>query len=954
MPPRPHASKLPRPHAILLLLALCTLNFELTAQYFSLGTDPASVKWSQVKTGHFKVIFPKELDNQALHVANALEYYRGPGSASLGSNPGKWPVILHNRTIVSNATTPYAPKRIDMLTMPPQDNYPQDWLDQLVIHEFRHSSQYAAINRGFTKALTVLLGQQAVPAVMGLFVPFWCIEGDATATETALSNTGRGRVPSFEMKLRAQFLQKGIYSYDKAYNGSYKDFVPDWYELGYLLVGYTRLEFGLDTWSRVFRRTGNVPVMLVPFSNMLYKETGFGKSRLYNHITSNLEKEWKEADQKLDTSHYHLVKQSFEKYYTDLTQPVALKDGTVIALKSSIDDISKIVVIDTAGKERTLVRLGYMPDQCISGSSGRICWAEMDQDPRWPLENYSVIMVYDLQTRISRQITHKTRYFAPELDSSGKLIAAIENDKEYHSSLVILDAADGSVVHRYRLPADVFGSYPSWSDDGRRIVLVLSRAEGKCLAVVDVNNGAFETILDYSFTEISKPVFHEDYVYFTGSYTGKDNIFAISLADNKLYQITSARFGATDATFPPDGNTLYYANYTAGGYEIVSMNMELGTWNPGTLEPWNPETIPHFDLADKLSGQEQFKFDSKQVPDSAYIIKPYRKGLNLFNFHSWAPLSADVNNIDANPGITLLSQNLLSNSFATMGYEYNLNEKTGKYKLKYSYEGLYPAFDLDMDYGLRRGNYKDSVYYDYDELNLGAWARVPLNWNVKSWYLGVQPYAGYSLKFLYMNPGMEVQFRKDRTQSFNSRLYAYAQSRMSDRDIFPKWAQSLDINFRHTLFDADTASSIFAAELNLYFPGLFRHHSLRFYAGYQDRVAKYYSYSDQILMPNGFSNLYPGKMFSGSVNYTFPVFCPDWKIGPLLYLKRLKANIFYDQAVAFDTDPHQNYYSTGLDLTVDFHLFRWFAPLEAGVRTIYLPQDHSFAFEFLYSANLSY
>jgi hypothetical protein len=173
---RQQASMPPRLHAFLLLFALCTLNFELKAQYFSLGTDPASVKWNRVKTEHFKVIYPVEMDSLGLYLANALEYYRGPASASLGSKPGKWPVILHNRTIVSNATTPYAPRRIDMLTMPPQDNYGQNWLDQLVLHEYRHSAQYAAINHGFTKALTVLMGQQAIPAVMGLFVQ-WLIYG---------------------------------------------------------------------------------------------------------------------------------------------------------------------------------------------------------------------------------------------------------------------------------------------------------------------------------------------------------------------------------------------------------------------------------------------------------------------------------------------------------------------------------------------------------------------------------------------------------------------------------------------------------------------------------------------------------------------------------------------------------------------------------------------------------
>jgi len=203
-----------------------------------------------------------------------------------------------------------------------------------------------------------------------------------------------------------------------------------------------------------------------------------------------------------------------------------------------------------------------------------------------------------------------------------------------------------------------------------------------------------------------------------------------------------------------------------------------------------------------------------------------------------------------------------------------------------------------------------------------------------------------------MNPDSEYKFIKDRNQSLNGGLFFYAQSRMSARDLNPKWGQQLEINFRHTLFESDTASSIFSAEMALYFPGLFRHHSIRFYAGYQDRIARYYNYSSMIIIPRGYSGIYDDRLFSGSVTYEFPVFCPDWKIGPVLYIKRLKAAVFYDYALALDQEPHQNYNSTGIDLTFDFHIFRFFAPLEAGLRSIYFPDSGTFGFEFLYRLNI--
>ncbi len=943
---------IPRSRASL-LLALCALPLILSAQYFTVGTDPASVRWNQIKTSHFRLIYPASMEPQARYLANAYEYGYKPVSASLDVKPRKWPVIFHNRTVISNAMVPYAPKRIEIFTMPPQDNYAQDWLDQLILHEYRHSAQYTSVDRGLTRALSYVFGQQAVPAVLGLFVPFWFIEGDAVVTETALSKSGRGRVPSFEMKLRSQFLEKGIFSYDKAVNGSFKDFIPDHYELGYLLVGMTRKQYGSEAWSRIMRKTGNIPLMMVPFSNTLYKETGYGKSRLYGKITSELQDSWISADKSLDTTAYAPAATRNSKHYINLTQPSVLDDRQIIARKSSIDDQVRIVIIYSTGLEEVIATPGTMTDDMLSAAGKLVCWTEVDRDPRWDMQKYSVIKLLNLETGQVSRVTEKTRYFSPDLSKDGQAIAAIEVDEENNSYLVILSPIDGRVIQKIPAEKDHFLGYPAWSPEGNRIAVIINSNQGKTIAIADTSAGQFEPLMPFSFTEISKPVFLENYILFTGAFTGIDNIFALDIKTKILYQVTSSRFGATDAAVSPGGDRLYYSNYTADGYGLVLADLEPTSWTA-----WNPDDLHRFELADTLAGQENFIFDRKDVPDSAYVSKPYRKGLNLFNFHSWAPISIDVDNMDFNPGVTLLSQNLMGTSFTTIGYEYDLNEETGKYILKYSYEGLYPAFLLNTDYGLRRGIYTDSLdvqtKYKYHELNLAGGVYVPLNWYVKSWLVGFQPFAGYTYKYLRMDPDSELKFRKDRYHSMDYRLFFYAQSRQSYRDLLPRWGQLLDINYKQTLFDSDTASSIFAAEMVLYFPGLFRHHGFKIYGGYQDRIVDNYNYSGLINNPRGYSGIYANKMFSGSVAYEFPVCYPDWHIGPILYLKRIKAAVFYDYALAFDHEPDINYQSLGADVTFDFHLFRLFAPLEAGLRTIYFPESQTVGFEFIYRMNLSY
>jgi hypothetical protein len=935
-----------------LLFALCSLPFALFAQYFTIGTDPASVKWQRLKSEHFCVIFPAELESSSQFVANSFEYIYSTGTKGLDSKPGKWPVILHNRSIESNALVPYAPRRIEFITTPPQDMYAQPWLDQLVIHEYRHSVQYGSVNRGFTKALSYIFGQQAVPAVVGLFVPLWFIEGDATVQETVMSRSGRGRSPSFEMGLRAQFLEKGIFSYDKAVNGSFKDYIPDRYELGYLLVGYTRVQHGMDAWSPVMEHVGKYPFMLVPFSYGLHKQTGKGKSRLYEEITDSLKSGWERQAEKITYTPFERISPSPGKNYTHYDEAVFLTDSLIVVDKMSIDDVNRFMLIDFKGNEKVLITPGIgMLDDALSAAHGMVCWAEESPDPRWSLRNYAVLKIYDVSSGRQRQLTYHSKYFAPILSNDGSRIIAVESPPNGRYAIVVLDAATGEVIHRITSPENYFYTQPNWSSDKKLVVSTVVGKLGKSLAIADPETGRMRTIIPFGYQDIGEPVFYGQFILYRAPYSGIDNIYAADTLTGEIFQVTSARYGASGPVVSPDGNILVYSNYTAMGNELVCAVLDRSAWKP--LSMVEDHSIK---LYEPLTKQMNFIFDPDSVPKVSYTSKPYRKGLNLFNFHSWGPFSVDIDNMNFKPGVSLLSQNLLGTSNTSLGYEYDLNEETGKYFLKYSYEGLYPAIDLNMDYGLRRGINPDSsgeqTKYKFNELNLALGVRIPLNWYVRSWFVGFQPYAGYSLKYLRMDPGSELKFRHDRVRSLDYRLFFYAQLQKTYRDLIPRWGQLLEINYRHTPFDGDSANSIFAAEMVLYFPGLFRHHGFRIYGGYQDRLVDYYSYGGLISLPRGYSGIYADRVLSGSVSYEFPVFYPDWHIGPVIYLKRLKAAVFYDHAWIFDTESDQSINSVGADLTLDFHLFRHFVPLEAGLRSIYFPETGKFGFEVLYRLNL--
>jgi hypothetical protein len=328
--------------------------------------------------------------------------------------------------------------------------------------------------------------------------------------------------------------------------------------------------------------------------------------------------------------------------------------------------------------------------------------------------------------------------------------------------------------------------------------------------------------------------------------------------------------------------------------------------------------------------------------------------LNLFNFHSWAPLGIDLQNISAAPGVTLLSQNLLGTTVTALGYLYNRNERTGKYYLSISNESLYPAIDLNVDYGGRKdiGVYtkNDSVPEKWNEFNLSAGLRLPLNWTHNSWIRSFQPGIGMNYKYLIMDESVPFKFENDQIIAINYSLVTSNKMKMSQRDLFPRWSQKLELNYRNTPF-INSTNSLFAGQVTIDFPGIGRHHGLRLYGAYQKKIENVYPFSDVIIFPRGYTSILRDEIYSFSAMYSMPLFYPEWQINHIMYFKRFKTSLFYDFAKSTDPLLPRVFSSIGLDLSSDFSLLNLIAPLDAGLRSIYNPETRQMKFELLFSLN---
>lgn len=952
------------------------LPITVAGQYFSTGQDPASLRWKQLTTPGTRLIFPESFEPRALYLAKIAELTRQSPMVSLKARVPQIPWIIHPLNSSSNGVTVWAPRRIELYPNPPDQSYPGEWLEQLVLHEYRHAVQISSVDRRFSGVLRYLFGEQIIGGILGLYVPAWFLEGDATVMETALSQTGRGRSPLFESTLRAQLLEKGAFSYDKATMGSYRTFTPDAYSLGYYLVAQSRARYGSQTFVAAFDRIAGYPFMVVPFNSGIRKSTGLWKSRLYRESMKSLDSAWRvQAEYTTVTPFKSLTKIPADEYIV-YHQPQAVNADEVIAEVTGLSDIPRFVRIDLrSGKSKQLKTPGIRGERTSSLGGGLLVWAEVKRDPRWHHRSYSELRLLNLETGRHTALTRRTRLFSPAISPDGKQIAAVGKNIRQESAIVLINPASGAELERFPLPDRQVAMNPAWSADGK-ILFIRQSERGQSLACVDPVNHTIRELTPPAMREIyGKPTSWQHYILFSSSYNGITNIYALDTNNQKIFQVTGARYAATAPSVLSGSNLLLYTDHSSVGADIVCVPPDTSGWI--SIDLVKDYSYRLHEVVAKQEGcniQEQLVMDGwhrLDRPDSNGIslydsmlsrnpVKKFNRTLHLFRLHSWAPVSLRAGNLSVKPGVMVLSQNLLSTMTATAGWEYDLNEETGSFYAEAAYEGWYVIPAVAFNYGNRAGYVRygetgERSRFTWQESALKAHLTLPLQFSGGAFSRTVELRAGTTLTHIGHNENTPDDFTRGSLWSLDYLFAAAQYRRMAHRDLYPRLGQRLEINYRHSTPGSNDMGHIASVTGRFYFPGIFRHHSLSLYGGLQEHFKKNslaYAFGNMIITPRGYHGTTGEQMVSLQGNYAMPLLYPDFSAGGVLYIKRFKMNLFCDYGHIYDQGITSDRLSTGAELLADFHLLRFTAPLEAGVRTLYHPREGLWGWEFVYSIGL--
>lgn len=933
--------------SLLLIFAGILFSGTSYSQYYQTGQDPASIRWYQIKTGKYTIIYPESSGKAGEDFARSVAKSRDKVNDLFAEKKSGIPIVLHSYSTVSNGYVSWAPRRIEMYPAPEQNALPGNQYDILNLHELTHVGEMESLNKGFTRVMSIILGEQFTGAISSM-LPLWYLEGNAVFSESLLSSTGRGRSPSFQKQIKAVITgNDGYYEYDKILNGSFRDFVPDHYQSGYFMTTWAIVKHDPAIWNKVLSFTGEQPFTIIPVNISLRKNIGLTKRQLFRETFDSLRSEW--SDEIENTISYrslnHVKKGDYVNYYS----PV-LHGDSLIAVKTSLSETPGIVLMNAPGKEKILHNTGYLNPYLISSGGGKIVWIENRPDPRWQNRDYSIIRVLDIKKGNVYNLSFRTRYMAASISADGKRLAVIENTAGNNNNLIILDAQTGNILKTVPSPGNVYLQRPKWSDDNETITVLYVDDEGEGIMSFSPDNGRWNTLLQSGKSDIQSAFLYKGSLYYVSSANGTDNIYE-KTQSGSLRLITSSKYGVSDPVIK--GDSIIFSDYSAEGNSIC-----ISSLNKAAPEN-NAETATYLiDRAEKPVVRSEVSTD-----ENHYKPEPYRKWQHLFRFHSWMPFYADIEDLQADPrslkpGITLMSQNTLSTLITTLGYEYR--EGYNAFHSAVTWQGQYPVLRSELDYGFIPEIVRNPFNYT-SGFKFSNEISVPLNFSRGYMRQYVKP----SLSIDYSNSVYTTGGKDDMGQtSITGRLYISNYARTALRDIYPRWAQTIDLNYLSHPFDEILGSTAYLKSA-FYFPGLLRDNSLRLRFDIEHQEHTRFLFRNRISFPRGFSNVaYPkgyhniisDELKYAAVDYAFPFAYPDLNISSLFYLKRLRGNLFYDYAagkgnryytftnesVSIELNEGTDIFkSFGFEALADFHLFRIPFMISGGVQTAWKDFNHA-------------
>jgi hypothetical protein len=977
---------------------------------------PPRINWKLISTPQHRLIFPSGFEAEAQRVAQLTYRLQRPIQSDFGREVPQLPLILNTTRQVSNGYVTLAPRHSEWYAYNSQGQFagPVDWYTLLALHEGRHAAQFSALNRGFTRFARWAAGEYGWGFFAMYSMPLWYFEGDAILSETVFSSGGRGRSAAFHRELRAIADSEREVSYGQAYLGSYRAHFPNHYYLGFPLVTYLRLTYGEDVWNEIIEKTARFSFWPLRFHTAVTQVTGSSVRQVYRDMLIFIDTYFDE---------YQAAAGGIGYFRGDPVQaaagtgdgwtnylPVAAEAGQLYTVRFGARHPAALVQLDLqSSQERTLTYLGA--ERQVSVQSGVAVWSEEVPHPLWSKVSSSEIIRFELDSGRRRRLTFGGAYQAPVLSPDAGRIAAVRALAGGGGRLELLDAGNGQVLRSLVSPpaglsaggvesddGPLYLRQPAWSPDAAKIVVVAVQGGRSRLMEYDVSSKSWRTLSEPVGYSISSPVYAgsgggEQYVVYVSERSGTELVEAVSRPGNgdggELFQVAGGRYAAGYPVIAsgPEGERLYYAEYTVDGFKPMVLQLQPEQWHSvdngqgrdaaeaaaiAYVEPIARRWAGSKLVAEAGAGAAENTGESAASADTAdsveFEVEEYRPLTGLLNVHSWGLLP------DIEGRVQLFAQSddvlgrLSLNSFVGV----NIRKDRYDAGVQGSFRGMFPIIRFGVSGDTNSPGDPDARWNGMTAL-LGLDA--PLDFSRGVWFRQLRFSTTGFLRYEQADPlasgdrdAYVLPLRH--ALSWYSALMAKAPA-----DFAPRWEHYLEGSYQYVPAPAGEWGSRIGLNGLLTTPGLGRQHRLQLGWTGELKSGEAVPLTSPPVRPRGYPFGWNDEYAAdgvASLQYSLPLLYPDMELGNVYFLKRIRGTLFADLGIgvpvgaaegtgagllpageeppqwlqeldaAAGADLHP---AAGFELLFEQHLFNWPIALEAGLRFVYSWRDARFRVE---------
>ena len=852
------------------------------------------MKWQKLKGDKIDVIYPdtsRTLGYKMMYYARAVQ-----PSIDFGfrHGPMKIPFVIHPENFSSNGMVMWLPKRIEILSSPAVSGYSMPWLKQLAAHEYRHAVQYNNLNRGFVRIFSYLIGQQS--STIGLlFMPLWGLEGDATLSETQMSSFGRALQPGFTMHYRAVGNFAKGRNLSKWFCGSFKEYIPDHYQLGYQITSYANTKYNENIWDKIVHFAVRNPYLIVTTYAGLRKFYRTTTKALTRETFADLNDHWNSLPYQPNTSTQ--LSLDAEKGYTTYRYPQYLDENRILSLYKTLDTPDAFVLTSRKdGKQRHLAYTGMVSTRPSEVVDGRVWWTEYRRSLLFAERVNSKLCYVDVESGKTKTInTMRKTLYATTISKDELAWVEYLPSGEYHIVRGNPLPRQKAEYLRVEIPSDIEIHGLAYDNYTRALYFIATDDSGMWLGRVGKNR-EIEHITQGAYITLSDLRAKDGVLYFGSIQSGKDEVHCYDLRTESECRISASTYGSF-SPMPGGGNKVAMTTYDRYGYHLAEqkvvrdtlpeveyaklpinlVNPERKRWSTINLDTVKFVGIDSMRIASQMGGK------AKPLRD-----KRYSGATHLFNIHSWAPVSydpfalAEEGALEFNLGATIMSQNLLSTAdgFLTWGW----NAREGHiFKGSFRYYGLGVNLSINATYGGTQQLYSaytflyDPITKRYESVlpggkeeyvtnpitgkeelvlnevpelgryyNVGMMASLPLYFQAGYHTRYVQVSAGYNYSNGLVAKVDKLSVAIGQGTVSNIAKIGYKegvhllqfgvgfqdQVRLAHKDFLPRWGQVFSMNYALNPEDKNF-SHLVSVYAKGYFPGVAKHHSLSLAAVYQ-------------------------------------------------------------------------------------------------------------------------